>query len=200
MRRAVFLDRDGTVIEDVGYLADPDAVRLVPGAGEAIAALNKAGYLVVVVSNQSGIARGLVREEDVEAQHARLGQLLREFGAEINSFYYCPHHINGVVAKFALECDCRKPRPGLLLRAAYEWKIDLRASFMVGDKWSDIAAGQSVGCKSILVCAMGVPGSARLDRSSNVIPRPYAVVRGLPEAVSVILNAGITYGQPWIDP
>jgi D-glycero-D-manno-heptose 1,7-bisphosphate phosphatase len=139
----VFLDRDGTVINDRGYLADPSGVELVDGAAPALRSLHDGGVLLVLVSNQSGIARGLIRREDHARVHARLEQVLSAEGVVLDAYYYCEHGPDD-------DCECRKPRPGMLRTAAREHGIDLAASFMVGDKRSDVAAGHAAGCTSVL--------------------------------------------------
>lgn len=151
MNRAVFFDRDGTLIEDVGYLSDPAQVRLLPGAAEAVRRLNRAGFLVVVVSNQSGVARGLYGIDAVERTNQRLQQLLQQEGAHIDAFYFCPHLPTGTVPAYAKECDCRKPKPGLLYRAAQDLDIDLTESYMVGDAVRDIQAGRAAHCHTIFL-------------------------------------------------
>ncbi|HNY63813.1 MAG TPA: D-glycero-beta-D-manno-heptose 1,7-bisphosphate 7-phosphatase [Deltaproteobacteria bacterium] len=150
-RRAVFLDRDDTLIRDRVYLSDPDAVELMPGAAHAVSLLNRAGLPVILVTNQSGIARGFFDEERLALIHARLRSLLEEQGARIDAVYYCPHHPQGTVERFSVPCDCRKPAPGMLRQAARDFGLDLPSCFMVGDKEEDIAAIHSVGGKGILV-------------------------------------------------
>ena len=144
LRPAVFLDRDGTLIPDTGYLDNVAGVRLLPGVGPALAALARAGFALVVVTNQSGIGRGLIRAEIVEQQHERLRELLRPNGVELAAVEYCPHAPDA-------GCACRKPRPGMLLRAAARLRLELKASFMVGDKTADVAAGQAAGCRTIFL-------------------------------------------------
>jgi len=151
LRPAVFLDRDGVVIEDSHYLGDATHVRLVPGAAESIAALNRAGWVVVVVTNQSGVARGLFPLASVDEVHERIGALLRERGASIDAFQFCPHHPEAEIAQFRLECQCRKPKPGMLHRAGKERGLDLGASWMIGDRPSDLQAGAAAGCRTVLV-------------------------------------------------
>src|SRR5262245_33354588 len=150
-REAVFLDRDGTLIEEVNYLAEPEQVRLIAGAADAVRSLNDAGGLVVVVTNQAGVARGLFPESRVHAVHERLTALLAEHGARLDGFYYCPHHPSEGVGEYRRECDCRKPKPGLLRVAARELDIDLSRSWMIGDKVTDAQAGAAAGCRTILV-------------------------------------------------
>ena len=152
MQPAVFLDRDGVLIEDVHLLARPAEVRLTDGAPQAVQALKEAGYQVVVITNQTVVARGLAAEEDVEAVHEWIQYLLVEAGGDrVDAFYFCPHHPNATVSQYRVACECRKPRPGLLLQAAAERGIDLPRSYMVGDRTTDIIAGQRAGCKTILV-------------------------------------------------
>ncbi|NOY82689.1 MAG: HAD family hydrolase [Kiritimatiellaeota bacterium] len=145
-RKAVFLDRDGTLVADRGYLADPEGIELLPGVAEGLAALLKAGFLLVVVTNQSGVGRGMFPMTAVEAQHQRLKQLLTDQHVELAGIEVCPHCPED-------HCDCRKPAPGMLLRAARRLHLDLDSSFLVGDKCSDIQAGAAVGCRGVLVGA-----------------------------------------------
>jgi histidinol-phosphate phosphatase family protein len=142
--RAVFLDRDGTLIDDVGYISDPEDVRLVPGAADALRALRDAGFRLVVVSNQSGLGRGLVTQEQADAVHERFVQELEGAGARIDAAYYCPHTPED-------GCACRKPQPGLLLDAARELDLDLEQSFMVGNSDVDVAAGEAAGVRAVLL-------------------------------------------------
>jgi len=150
-RPAVFLDRDGTLIEEVNYLAHPEQVRLLPGAAEAVKELNALGIPVVVVTNQAGVARGYFPESRVAEVHARLNELLQAGGARIDAYYMCPHHPDAALEQYRITCTCRKPAPGLLRQAAREWNLDLSASCMIGDKVSDLEAGAQAGCPPILV-------------------------------------------------
>jgi D-glycero-D-manno-heptose 1,7-bisphosphate phosphatase len=151
LRPAIFLDRDGVIIEDTHYLASPDQVRLVPGSADAIAALNRAGWVVVVITNQSGVARGLFAPADVDAVHTHLSDLLAGYGARIEGFYYCPHYPSADVPAYRVDCACRKPKPGMLLRAADDLGLDLEQSWMVGDRESDLEAGAAAGTRTVLV-------------------------------------------------
>jgi D-glycero-D-manno-heptose 1,7-bisphosphate phosphatase len=151
---AVFLDRDGVLIEDVGLLARPDGVRLLSGAARAVRALRQRGFLAVVVTNQPVIARGLATEADLERVHAHLQALLAAEAGELATvcgFRYCPHHPDADVPRYRADCRCRKPRPGMLLDAAQAYGIDIGASFMVGDRITDVLAGREAGCTTILV-------------------------------------------------
>ncbi len=152
-RAAVFLDRDGTIIEDTGYLGDPGKVRLIPDAPDAIRRFRQAGYLVVIVSNQSGVARGFFDEVALYKVHARVESLLAERGAAADQAYYCPY-LDGpeaTVVAYRRDSDLRKPRPGMLLRAAKELDIDLSCSWMIGDSPTDVQAGMNAGCRTILL-------------------------------------------------
>ena len=148
---AVFLDRDGVINEEVEYLSHPDQVRLIPGVAEAVRLLNTAGVFVIVVTNQAGVARGYFSEERVDQIHRALSALLAQEGAHVDGFYYCPHHPTAGLGIYRVECDCRKPRPGLLLQAARDFALDLPCCYAVGDKVSDLAAGRAAGCHTILV-------------------------------------------------
>lgn len=150
MRRAVFLDRDGTINEEKEYLYRIEDFMFVPGAPEAIRLLNEAGFVVVVVTNQSGVARGYYTEEDVEALHRHIDRELARHGAHVDAWLYCPHHPSGN-GRYALACSCRKPLPGMLREAARGLGIDLGRSLMIGDKLIDIESGRAAGCRSILV-------------------------------------------------
>jgi D-glycero-D-manno-heptose 1,7-bisphosphate phosphatase len=150
-RPAIFLDRDGVLIEDSHFVSTTQQVRMVPGSADAVAALNAAGWVVVVVTNQSGVARGFFPVETVAEVHAFIADRLAERGARIDAFYHCPHHPQGEVEAFRAECDCRKPKPGMLRRAAADLGIDLGRSWMVGDRATDLAAGAAAGCGTVLV-------------------------------------------------
>jgi D-glycero-D-manno-heptose 1,7-bisphosphate phosphatase len=147
----VFLDRDGVLIEDTGYPDDPQAIALLPGVGEGLRRLREAGWRLVVVSNQSGVARGKFTLERLAEVHERLRALLRAEGVELDGLYFCPHHPEGSERAFALSCNHRKPAAGMLLTAARDLGLDLRRSWMVGDKPLDLEAGARAGCRGILV-------------------------------------------------
>ena len=164
--QAVFLDRDGTINEEVGHLDRMEKLQLIPGAAEAIRWINKSGMKAVVVTNQSGIARGFFDEAFVVQVHARLRELLRVEGALIDAFYYCPHHPTEGRVDYVKMCDCRKPAPGMLLRAAEELRIDPNRSYMVGDTLKDIAAGARSGAQGILV-RTGYGEEAAAELGSN---------------------------------
>jgi D-glycero-D-manno-heptose 1,7-bisphosphate phosphatase len=152
-RRAVFLDRDGVLIEDTGYPDDPETIRLLPGVGEALRTLREAGWALVVVSNQSGVARGKFTLERLREIHDRLRELVAAQGVFLDALYFCPHHPQGTSPGFATDCDHRKPEPGMLRSAAVEMGLQLSDCWMIGDKESDVAAGHAAGCRSALIGA-----------------------------------------------
>jgi histidinol-phosphate phosphatase family protein len=148
VNRALFLDRDGTIIEDRGYMGDPALVRLIPGAAEALAALAREGWKLIIVSNQSGVGRGLIGPRQMEAVHSRFLELMRSLGVPITDSLFCTHAPQDA-------CACRKPSPLLLARAAHEHSLDLSASWMVGDREADILCGRNAGCSTIWLSNKG---------------------------------------------
>ena len=181
---AVFLDRDGTINEERGHIQTPEELVLLAGAASAIRRLNASQYFTVVVTNQSVIARGKCTEIDMKAIHNRLQSLIGEFGASIDRIYYCPHYpeqIAGGRKDLKILCECRKPEPGLILRATKNMNIDLNKSWMVGDMTSDIEAAKKAGVKSILLADQGVT-----DNQKSVLPDAQCL--DLKEAVDLILN------------
>jgi D-glycero-D-manno-heptose 1,7-bisphosphate phosphatase len=185
MRPAVFLDRDGTIVEDVGYLDRAEHIALYPWTADALRLLARAGFALIVVTNQSGVARGLFPESRVRDVHAALDRRLVSGGARLDAYYYCPHYPEGSDAAYRRECDCRKPRPGMILQAAREHDLDLSRSFVVGDKWSDVALAGRVGARGVLVRTGSGSLEATLPPPSGV--RADAIVAHLAEAVSWIL-------------
>jgi D-glycero-D-manno-heptose 1,7-bisphosphate phosphatase len=148
---AVFLDRDGTLIEEVGYLDRPDRVSLYPFAADAIRALNRARIPIVMVTNQSGVARGFFTEAVVADVHQHIADLLARSGARLDAYYHCPHHPDGRVPEYAVRCACRKPGRALVDRAVHELGIDPARSFTVGDRWVDIGLARTIGGRGVLV-------------------------------------------------
>jgi D-glycero-D-manno-heptose 1,7-bisphosphate phosphatase len=177
---AVFLDKDGTLIKDVPYNIDPAQIELVDGSTHSLKRLRAAGYRLVVVTNQSGVARGLFPETAMQGVRAQIETLL---GLQLDGFYYCPHHPRGTLPAYAIECECRKPNPGMLLTAARDLDLDLAASWMVGDILNDVEAGHRAGCRAILIDngneTEWIPGPHR---------QPDYTVGGLSEAADRILE------------
>ncbi|MBS4062032.1 MAG: D-glycero-beta-D-manno-heptose 1,7-bisphosphate 7-phosphatase [Bacteroidetes bacterium] len=164
MRQAVFLDRDGTINEDCGYLGDPKQVRILPGVTEALTLLKEHRWLLVVVSNQSGIGRGYYGKDDLRAVREVIEMQLSAQGLTLDGAYFCPHAPDE-------KCACRKPEPGLLLQAADDLDIDLKRSWMIGDKFSDVEAGKRAGCRAVLVDTNQIAG-AQQDVPANVVLKP----------------------------
>ena len=185
MRPAAFLDRDGTIIEESGYLDRLDRLVFFPYSVDAIRALNRAGFAVVVVTNQAGIARGIVREVFVAEAHAHIAARVEAGGGRIDGFYYCPHYPTGTVAEFTRTCDCRKPRPGMLRQAAADLQLDLSRSFTVGDRWHDVGAGAAAGARGILV-RTGLGAEEEKTPPPGAIPA--AIVDDLAAAAAWILE------------
>ena len=150
-KRAIFLDRDGTINEEVGYIEHLERLRIIPEAYEAIRLINLSGFMAVVVTNQAGIAKGLFNEAFVMQTNERLQELLGQKGAAIDAFYFCPHHPTEGVPPYRGVCDCRKPAPGLFYQAARDLAIDLAASYMIGDRYRDMEAAHRAGVKGVLV-------------------------------------------------
>ncbi len=150
MTKVVFLDRDGVLNADIGYLWRKEDFVWMPGAPEAVRLFNQLDWRVVVVTNQSGVARGYYQETDVQSLHAWMNDELAKQGAHIDSFYFCPHYPQGAQAKYAVECDCRKPQPGMILRGLADWQGNPATSFLIGDKESDIAAATAAGITGYL--------------------------------------------------
>jgi D-glycero-D-manno-heptose 1,7-bisphosphate phosphatase len=185
-RPAVFFDRDGTLNEEVEFLSAPEQLRLIPGAGRAVRAVNENGFLAVVISNQSGIARGLFTEADLIPIHAKFRQELGANGARIDRIYYCPHHPTAGIPPYRVDCECRKPRPGMLRRAEEEMGVDLSGSYVIGDRTVDVLAGRNAGAKGILVLTGYGVTAAGECREQGIVPDYIAPSVG--EAVNFILN------------
>ncbi len=190
MNRAVFLDRDGVLIEEVHLLVDPARVRLFPWTAEAVSSLKQEGFKLLAVSNQTVVARGMASCGDVEGIHAAIQELLAGAGgAKLDGFYFCPHHPEATLQEYRVECECRKPRPGMLLQAAREHGIDLGRSYMIGDRITDVLAGARAGCATILVES----GAHRAPPIRTAEPidesvRPDHVCGHLGEAAALILE------------
>jgi D-glycero-D-manno-heptose 1,7-bisphosphate phosphatase len=149
--KAVFLDRDGTIVVERGYITVPGMIELIPGVAEAIVRLREGGWKVFVATNQGCVGKGMITEEELGAINFRMLSMLGAEGAMLDGIYVCPHHPNGSVPDYTMECDCRKPRPGLLERAASENDLDLSQCFMIGDHLRDLEAARSAGARAILV-------------------------------------------------
>lgn len=186
-RPAVFLDRDGTISEEVGYVNHLSRLRLFPWTAEAIGKLNRAGFPVIVVTNQSGVGQGYFPELLVQEVHAKIQAELEPQGACIDAFYYCPHHPNARLSAYRVECRCRKPDTGMLEQAARDFNLDLSTSFMVGDSTRDVECGIRAGARTLMV--MTGYGSGNLEYQRQSLPRmPDWTVETLREAAETILR------------
>lgn len=185
MRRAVFLDRDGTLLEEAGYLDRLERLVFFPYSIDAVRLLNRAGFTVVVVTNQAGIARGIFKEAFVGDAHRHITERVNAGGARIEAFYYCPHHPDAVVESLRKQCECRKPRPGMLRQAAEDHGLDLVRSFVIGDRWHDLQAGAAVGAPGVLVRT----GYGRTEEAAPVPGlNPAAITDNLIDAVGWVLR------------
>ena len=181
MNKAVFLDKDGTLIHDVPYNVDPELIALTDTAIPALKALLKDNYLLIIISNQSGVARGYFEEKDLQLVSDRITNLLGKEGITIAGFYYCPHHKDGTVAAYTKDCDCRKPKPGLILKAVKDFEIDPAQSWMIGDILNDAEAGNAAGCKTILI-----DNGNETEWKWNDKNKPGYTVKNLLEAAQII--------------
>jgi D-glycero-D-manno-heptose 1,7-bisphosphate phosphatase len=195
LRPAIFLDRDGTLNVDVGYLHAIQQLKLYPWTGDALRLLKRAGYLLVVVSNQAGIAQGMIAPGFVEEAHAEMLRRVRDSGGDLDALYYCPHHPRGAVKELAVDCRCRKPRPGMIEDAARDLGIDVSRSWTVGDKWLDVQLGQAAGTRSILVrTGWGVdqekqrPDGQTVDAICDNLIHATSIILGTPGAKSALLS------------
>ncbi|HBA89502.1 MAG TPA: D-glycero-beta-D-manno-heptose-1,7-bisphosphate 7-phosphatase [Geobacter sp.] len=179
--RAVFLDRDGTINVEVQYLSKVEEFEFIPGAPWALRRLQEAGFLLVVVTNQSGIGRGYYDESELQAIHDHMHADLAAYGVTIDACYFCPHHPEHAIGDYRKECGCRKPLPGMLEQAAEDLDIDLSRSYMIGDKLADVEAGLNAGCKSLMV----LTGYGRAD--SERIPEGVTAYSDLLAAAEAIL-------------
>jgi D-glycero-D-manno-heptose 1,7-bisphosphate phosphatase len=184
MNKAVFLDKDGTLIHDIPYNTDPSLIRLQAGAGRSLRLLKEEGYLLVLVSNQAGVAHGYFKEDALAGVEEKLQQELRKEGVQLDALYFCPHHPDGIIKEYALTCTCRKPKPGMLLQAAQRLDIDLSQSWMIGDILHDVEAGNKAGCNTILI-NNGNETEWKLDSTRY----PTEIASSIPEAASIILQS-----------
>jgi D-glycero-D-manno-heptose 1,7-bisphosphate phosphatase len=199
--RALFLDRDGTLVHRRDYPARPDELRLYEGIGQPLRLLQQAGFRVVVVTNQSGVAHGYFGEADVRAMHEHLERELRQLGVALVGIYHCPHHPDGVVPRFAVRCECRKLAPGMLLRAAEELHLDLERSWLVADILDDVESGSRVGCRTVLVDLATEPPPQTLGREPTFVA---ADTRRALQIVAAVAGYGpdadLAYRPAWWHP
>lgn len=188
-RPAVFIDRDGTLTEEVGYVNHPQRLRLLPRSAEAVRRLNSAGVPAVIVTNQAGVARGYFSEDVLRAVHDEMLAQLKQAGAHLDAVYVCPHHPTEGEPPFRLACDCRKPRPGLLQRAATELGLDLGTSVVIGDRPTDLVVARRVGAQGVLVLTGYGLGEWEYRRATFPVT-PDHVAGDLLDAVTWFLNGG----------
>lgn len=189
-KKAIFLDKDGTLVRDVPYNVDPAKIELLDGVADGLRQLDALGYSFVVVTNQAGVAKGYFKEEALSGVESRLQQLLADSGVSLAGFAYCPHHPEGAVQEYTVKCPCRKPMPGMLLDASVKYGISLSESWMVGDILDDVEAGNRAGCKTILI------DPVRNERKKIVgesFRRPSYIVDDFKEVANLIINNG--YGN-----
>jgi len=186
-QRAVFIDRDGTISEEVGYINHPSRFHVFPYSAPAIKLLNESGWLAIVVTNQAGVARGYFSEEMIKRVHEQLKQDLENNGARLDAIYYCAHHPSVGEPPYRLDCDCRKPKPGLIRQAVEELGIDLEKSWMVGDRYSDVELARNAGVHSAFVMSGYGPGEWEHQRGSWKY-QPDLIAKNLLEAVAAIIS------------
>lgn len=178
--KAIFIDKDGTLIHNVPYNVDPSKITFYPDA-PALKELVDAGYLLIVISNQSGVARGLFEEKALFMVKKTVEETLTEYKIKLTEFYYCPHHPEGKVSEYAVNCNCRKPNPGMFFQAAREHDVDLKKSWMLGDVLHDVEAGHRAGCRSILINR-----GHEIEWRTESLRQPFTIVDNLGKAVEVI--------------
>jgi D-glycero-D-manno-heptose 1,7-bisphosphate phosphatase len=183
MNKAIFIDKDGTLIEDIPYNVDPSRVKLQAETIEGLKRLKRDGFLLIVVSNQSGIARGYFAPEAIVNVRLKIEEILGQSDIKLDDLYFCPHHPEGSVTEYSIECNCRKPQPGMILKAAEKFNVDLSRSWMIGDILHDIEAGNQAGCRTILI-DNGNETEWEIDHQR----RPTGVARTINEAAIFILN------------
>ncbi|MDQ2752365.1 MAG: HAD family hydrolase [Bacteroidota bacterium] len=183
MNKAIFIDKDGTLIPDIPYNVNPKLITLSNTAIPALQLLQKQTYLLIVISNQSGVARGYFKEEELQNVSDAITTLLSKEGITVNGFYYCPHHKEGTVKEYTLNCDCRKPKPGLILKAVKDFSIDVTQSWMIGDILNDVEAGKAAGCKTVLL-----KNGNETEWLMNDKRQPDFVVENLLEAAQTIVQ------------
>jgi D-glycero-D-manno-heptose 1,7-bisphosphate phosphatase len=189
-RRAVFIDRDGTISEEVGYINHLSRFRLFPYASSAIKHLNQNGWLAIVITNQAGVARGYFSEDTIHAVHNAMTNELKRTGAQLDAIYYCAHHPAVGELPYRLDCDCRKPKPGLISRAVKDFDINLEESWMVGDRYSDVELARNAGINSMFVMSGYGRGEWEHQRP-NWTEQPDLVAEDLLEAVRLIVSGSV---------
>jgi D-glycero-D-manno-heptose 1,7-bisphosphate phosphatase len=183
MNKAVFLDKDGTLIDDVPYNVNPALIHLGKGVAKSLKALKDQGYLLIVISNQSGVAHGYFAVNALQGVVDKIQMELMDENVQLDAIYFCPHHPEGSVEEYAIVCECRKPKPGMILQAARRFNIDLSKSWMIGDILHDVEAGNMAGCKTILI-----DNGNETEWELNVNRKPTVIVKNIEEAASILLE------------
>ncbi len=181
-KKAVFLDRDGTIVVHEPYLCSPDQLKLLPYAAEGLRHFQKMGYFVFIITNQSGVARGFFDEERLLLIHDKLLTMLQKEGITVTGIYYCPHHTEGVVEQYRVACDCRKPKPKMILDAANKYHVDLSLSLMIGDAAVDMQAGKNAGCICVLVTPPQSDVPDELSKSADYVVNDLREAAGVAQA------------------
>lgn len=187
MNKLLFLDKDGTLIENVPYNTDPGRIKLCAGVPEALRLLRQHGFKLVVVTNQAGVAHGYFKEEALTGVRQALEHLLLKHGVTLDDFYYCPHHAGGTVSRYAMQCTCRKPMPGMLIQGAVRHQADLASSWMIGDILNDVEAGNRAGCRTILIDN----GNETCWDCSSAKRVPTFIAKNMLEAASLITGSSL---------
>ncbi len=181
--KACFLDRDGVLIKDVNYLSSPDQVQIFSESIRALKILQENQYKIIVVTNQAGVARGYFSESSIFKVHEEIDRQLLMYGLKIDAYYYCPHHPEGKVEEYSINCDCRKPMPGMILNAVQDFNLDLSNSFLIGDKLSDLLAAKNAGCTGLLV----ETGHGK-EHKEQALSKGFAVFKNIESAVKYSIN------------
>ena len=183
MNKAIFIDKDGTLIKDIPYNVKSELIELAADAAPALRLLQDKGFLLIIISNQSGVARGYFTEKDLQPVSDTITNKLSAEGIVINGFYYCPHHTEGTIKEYAVACDCRKPKPGLILKAAKDFSVDVSQSWMIGDILNDVEAGNAAGCQTVLI-----NNGNETEWISGEARKPNYTVMSLLEATNIIIQ------------
>ncbi len=184
MKKAVFIDKDGTLIKDISYNVNPDLIEFEAYAIEALRLLQESDFLLIIVTNQAGVALNYFSEEDLKKVHSHLKDLLEQNNITLSGFHYCPHHPQGNLALYSFECNCRKPAPGMLLNAASKMNIDVSESWMIGDILNDVEAGNRAGCRTILI-----DNGNETEWKMNSYRKPHYSAKDLKQAAEIIINS-----------
>lgn len=183
MKRAIFIDKDGTLVRDIPYNVDPALLQFTEGAITGLQQFRAMGFLLVLVSNQSGVARGFFGEKELEHLNFKMNEMLDAHGAALDAILFCPHHPQGIITPYNIECDCRKPKPGMLLQAAAKYNLNLAGSWMIGDILNDVEAGNRAGCRTILI-----DNGNETEWEASDYRKPTATVISFQDAVDTIVH------------